>query len=106
LPNWRDDAEFSDMIQTLIAAMPLAKKSNLKVKSLKQILALTGGVTSRIFSLVTHAKALKSVRADATFALQSPRPDVRLFCLAAIAVAQSRVVSRSWWKFEGGVISG
>ncbi|MDZ4066462.1 MAG: TniB family NTP-binding protein [Tabrizicola sp.] len=52
LPNWRDDAEFSDMIQTLIAAMPLAKKSNLKVKSLKQILALTGGVTSRIFSLV------------------------------------------------------
>ena len=40
------------MIQTLIAAMPLAKKSNLKVRSLKQILALTGGVTSRIFSLV------------------------------------------------------
>ena len=35
LPNWRDDAEFSDMIQTLIAAMPLEKKSNLKVKSLK-----------------------------------------------------------------------
>jgi DNA polymerase III delta prime subunit len=52
LPNWRDDAEFSDMIQTLIAAMPLGKKSNLKVKSLKQILALTGGVTSRIFALV------------------------------------------------------
>lgn len=52
LPNWRDDAEFSDMIQTLIAAMPLAKKSNLKIKSLKQILALSGGVTSRIFSLV------------------------------------------------------
>ncbi len=52
LPNWRDDAEFSDMIQTLIAAMPLEKKSNLKVKSLKQILALTGGVTSRIFALI------------------------------------------------------
>jgi len=28
------------------------KKSNLKVKSLKQILAQTGGVTSRIFALV------------------------------------------------------
>lgn len=40
------------MIQTLIAAMPLEKKSNLKVKSLKQILALTGGVTSRIFALI------------------------------------------------------
>jgi hypothetical protein len=39
---------------------------------------------------VTYAKALKSVRADAAFALQSHRPDVRLFCLAAIAVAQSR----------------
>ena len=52
LPNWRDDAEFSDMIQTLIAAMPLQKQSNLRVKSLKQMLALTGGVTSRIFALV------------------------------------------------------
>ena len=50
--DWRDDAEFSDMIQTLIAAMPLEKKSNLRVKSLKQILALTGGVTSRIFALI------------------------------------------------------
>jgi len=54
LPNWRDDAEFSDMIQTLIAAMPLEKKSNLKVKSLKQVLALTGGVTSRIFALIKN----------------------------------------------------
>jgi Bacterial TniB protein len=52
LPNWRDDSEFSNMIQTLIAAMPLEKKSNLRVKSLRQILALTGGVTSRVFSLV------------------------------------------------------
>lgn len=34
LPNWRNDAEFSDMIQTLIAAMPLAKKSNLKIPSI------------------------------------------------------------------------
>lgn len=52
LPNWRDDSEFSNMIQTLIAAMPLEKKSNLKVKSLRQTLALTGGITSRVFSLV------------------------------------------------------
>ncbi len=36
------------MIQTLIAAMPLSKKSNLKVKSLKQILALTGGVLEMV----------------------------------------------------------
>ncbi|OJF94431.1 hypothetical protein [Pararhizobium antarcticum] len=44
----------------------------------------------RAMRAVTFAKALKSVRADSAFALQSPRPDVRLFCLAAIAVAQSR----------------
>ena len=52
LPNWRDDSEFSNMIQTLIAVMPLEEKSNLQVKSLRQILALTGGITSRVFSLV------------------------------------------------------
>lgn len=44
----------------------------------------------RAMRAVTYAKALKSVRADAAFALQSPRPDVRLFCLAAITVAKSR----------------
>ena len=44
----------------------------------------------RAMRAATYAKALKSVRADATFALQSPRPEVRLFCLAAIDVAQSR----------------
>lgn len=44
----------------------------------------------RAMRAATYAKALKSVRADTAFALQSPRPDVRLFCLAAIAVAQSR----------------
>ena len=43
----------------------------------------------------TYAKALKSVRADTTFALQSPRPEVRLFCLAAIAVAQSRPLAKA-----------
>jgi len=44
----------------------------------------------RAMRAATFAKALKSVRADTAFALQSPRPDVRLFCLAAIAAAQSR----------------
>ena len=44
----------------------------------------------RAVRAATYAKALKSVRADTAFALQSPRPEVRLFCLAAIAVAQSR----------------
>ena len=44
----------------------------------------------RAMRAATYAKALKSVRADTAFALQSPRPDVRLFCLAAIALAQSR----------------
>ena len=44
---------------------------------------------------VTYAKALKSVRSDAAFALQSPRLDVRLFCLAAIAAAQSRPLAKA-----------
>jgi hypothetical protein len=44
----------------------------------------------RAMRAVTFAKALKSVRGDPASALQSPRPDVRLFCLAAIAAAQSR----------------
>ena len=44
----------------------------------------------RAMRAATYAKALKSVRADTAFALQSPSPDVRLFCLAAIAAAQSR----------------
>ena len=43
----------------------------------------------RAMRAATYAKALKSVRADTAFALQSPRPDVRLFCLAAIAAAQA-----------------
>tara|TARA_R110002072_G_scaffold58514_3_gene149179 strand:- start:596 stop:1003 length:408 start_codon:yes stop_codon:yes gene_type:complete len=34
-PNWRDDAEFSGMIQTLHAAMPLEQKTKLKLKSLE-----------------------------------------------------------------------
>ncbi len=44
----------------------------------------------RAMRAVTYANALKAARTDAAFALQSPRPDVRLFCLAAIDVAQSR----------------
>lgn len=48
----------------------------------------------RAMRAATYAKALKSVRADTAFALQSPRPDVRLFCLAAIAAAQSRPLAR------------
>jgi hypothetical protein len=39
---------------------------------------------------VTFAMSLKTFRGDPSFALQNPRPEVRLFCLAAIAAAQSR----------------
>lgn len=44
----------------------------------------------RAMRAVTFAKGLKANRGDPVFALQSPRSDVRLFCLAAIAAAQSR----------------
>ena len=39
---------------------------------------------------VTFAMPLKAFRGDPSFALQSHKPEVRLFCLAAIDAAQSR----------------
>ena len=51
---------------------------------------------------VTFAKALKCVRVDAAFALQNPRPDLRLFCVAAIASAQSRPLVKAA-MFSSGI---
>lgn len=44
----------------------------------------------RAMRAVTFAMALRAVRGEPVHALQSPRPEVRLFCLAAIAVVQAR----------------
>lgn len=44
----------------------------------------------RAMRAVTFAMGLKALHGDPFFALQSPRRNIRLFCLAAIAVAQSR----------------
>ncbi len=44
----------------------------------------------RAMRAVTFAMGLKALCGDPFFALQSPRPNIRLFCLAAIASAQSR----------------
>lgn len=44
----------------------------------------------RAMRAVTFAMGLNALRGDPFFALQSPRPNIRLFCLAAIASAQSR----------------
>lgn len=52
LPLWEDDVEFSRLIQTLIAAMALEKPSGLTVASLRTILKVTGGVTSRVFIMI------------------------------------------------------
>lgn len=52
LPLWEDDIEFSRLIQTLIAAMQLERGSSLSVHSLRTILGVTGGVTSRVFTMV------------------------------------------------------
>lgn len=43
----------------------------------------------RAMRAVTFAMALKTVRGDKAFALQHPRPGVRIFCLAAIDAAQA-----------------
>ena len=44
--------EFSRLIQTLIAAMALEQRSGLTVGSLRTILKVTGGVTSRVFIMI------------------------------------------------------
>ncbi|UXX81430.1 TniB family NTP-binding protein [Roseovarius pelagicus] len=52
LPLWDDDVEFSRLVQTLIAAMQLERGSGLSVQSLRSILGVTGGVTSRVFTMI------------------------------------------------------
>jgi hypothetical protein len=49
----------------------------------------------RAMRAVTFAMSLKTFRGDPSFALQNPRPEVRLFCLAAIAAAQSRPLAKA-----------
>jgi hypothetical protein len=44
----------------------------------------------RAMRAVTFAMGLKALRGDPFFALQRPQPNIRLFCLAAIASAQLR----------------
>lgn len=52
LPLWEDDVEFSSLIQTLIVAMPLERRSGLTVGSLRIMLNVTGGLTSRVFTMI------------------------------------------------------
>lgn len=61
-------------------------------------LAITSNRTTRLrraMRAVVFAMALKTVRGDPAFALQSPRPGVRLFCLAAITAARSRPLAKA-----------
>jgi hypothetical protein len=52
LPLGEDDVEFARLIQTLLAAMALERRSGLTVGSLRIILNVTGGVTSRVFTMI------------------------------------------------------
>lgn len=49
----------------------------------------------RAIRAVTFAMSLKTFRGDPAFALQNPRSEVRLFCLAAIAAARSRPLAKA-----------
>lgn len=60
LPNWEDDVEFSQLVLTLIKAMELRQPSVLELRSLRHILAVTGGVTSRVFTMV-KALAIEAI---------------------------------------------
>lgn len=59
--------------------------------------AVSGGARQlrRALRAVTFAMGVQALRGDPAFALQSPRPNVRLFCLAAIAAAQSRPLAKA-----------
>lgn len=49
----------------------------------------------RAMRAVTFAMALKTFRGDPSFALQNPRSEIRLFCLAAIAAARSQPLAKA-----------
>lgn len=49
----------------------------------------------RAMRAVTFAMSLKTIRGDPSFAVQNPRSEVRLFCLAAIAAARSRPLAKA-----------
>lgn len=49
----------------------------------------------RAMRAVTFAMSLKGCHGEPLFALQSHRPEVRLFCLAAIAAARSRPLAKA-----------
>ena len=49
----------------------------------------------RAMRAVTFAMSLKTFRGDPSFALQNPRSEVRLFCLAAIAAARSHPLAKA-----------
>lgn len=60
LPLWEDDAEFSRLIQTLIKAMDLERPSHLDLQALRHVLGVSGGVTSRVFTMV-KALAIEAI---------------------------------------------
>ena len=49
----------------------------------------------RAMRAVTFAMSLKTFRGDPSFAVQNPRSEVRLFCLAAIAAARSQPLAKA-----------
>ena len=49
----------------------------------------------RAMRAVTFAMSLKTFRGDPSFAVQNPRSEVRLFCLAAIAAARSHPLAKA-----------
>jgi len=61
-------------------------------------LAIASNNTARLrraMRAVAFAMALKIVRGDTAFALQQPRPGVRILCLAAITAAQIHPLTKA-----------
>lgn len=74
----------------------LLRRARIGAGLLEQAATSNGTVRlRRAMRAITFAMALKKVRGDPAFALQSPKPEVRLFCLAAIAAAQFRPLAKA-----------
>jgi len=54
LPPWREGEDFNGLMSTLIRTLPLRRESQIDEKMLTRILSVRGGITSRIFLIMSQ----------------------------------------------------
>ena len=60
LPHWSTNEEFEDLVRAVLRNLPLRLPSVLTVKSLRQILDVSDGLTAKIFSML-NALAVQAI---------------------------------------------